>query len=138
MAEQDEEAGRVEYHPPSLETRARARAKAEMVGVPQGQAHFFLCVGPDCCTPELGLDVWGFLKKRTRELEPELGGRSILRTKVGCLRICQSLGPNLVVYPSGRWYHAVDHANCERVLQYELFGRGSVEDLLIGRSGEAL
>jgi (2Fe-2S) ferredoxin len=138
MPEPEHQAPAVRYQAPSAQTRDQGRAKTEAIGVSRGQTHFFLCVGPDCCDPQFGLSVWGYLKRRIKELEPQLGGPRILRTKVGCLRICDDLGPTLVVYPSGRWYHALDPANCERVLQYELFGHGRIEDLLLARSGEAL
>lgn len=133
----DEEKQEVwQFRPPSDETRAEAETKIEKVGVRRGGVHFFLCTGPDCCAPDFGLDVWGYLKKRSKELEPELSGGNILRTKASCLRICKGVGPNLVVYPSGRWYYGLNQPNLERVLQYELFGRGTVEDLLLARTGE--
>jgi len=138
MSDQEPSTVELQFQPPNAETLEKARVKTDKVGVPRGQIHFFLCVGPDCCNPEFGLGVWSYLKRRCKELEPLLGGPSILRTKAACLRICQGLGPNMVVYPSGRWYHGLNEANCERVLQYELFGKGSVDDLLVARSGEAL
>lgn len=128
----------LEFHTPGPETRALAEHKIEKIGVRVGSSHFFLCAGPDCCNTDFGMTVWSYLKRRTKELEPELEGTRLLRTRVQCLRICQSLGPTMVVYPSGNWYHGINEANCERVLQFELFGRGEIEDLKLARSGEAL
>jgi (2Fe-2S) ferredoxin len=120
---------------PSERTRAQARSRAERIGVGHAAAHFFLCTGPDCCQPAFGQTVWNYLKRRTAELEAP-GGARLLRTKAACLRICKGLGPTMVVYPSGRWYHGVNEAACERVLQYELEGRGDVADLLVGSTCE--
>ena len=45
--------------------------------------HVFLCTGPSCCTPEVGLEAWEALKK-------ELKARGLTdvthRTKAACLR----------------------------------------------------
>ena len=66
----------------------------------------FLCTGPSCCTPEVGLAAWEVLKQKIKDAGLTSGPNACYRTKVGCLRICCH-GPTMVVYPEGTWYHGM-------------------------------
>ena len=93
---------------------------AARVGVPATRRHIFLCVGPTCCTPEQGAEVWAHLKARLKQVYPDLAQAPVYRTKASCLRI---------VYPEGTWYRGLDLAAIDRVIDEHLIGGRPVEAL---------
>jgi (2Fe-2S) ferredoxin len=103
---------------------------AERKGVTEATFHIFLCTGPTCCSQEVGSKAWQQLKEKSAELKAR--GVTILRNKVGCLRICKA-GPVAVVYPKGAWYHSVDHRFCETLLDSLANGEELSENCFIQR-----
>lgn len=110
-----------------------ARAEAERRGVGGYGRHVFICTGPDCITPEEGMAAWTRLKSGVGELNKREGATPIYRTKVGCLRICES-GPTAVVYPEGRWYAGMQREALDRVIAEDLGEGRAVEEYLIGEN----
>ena len=112
---------------------AAARAAAVEHGVGHYARHIFLCIGPDCCTPEEGQAAWSALKSACSKLNKRPGAPPIYRTKVGCLRICTD-GPTAVVYPEGTWYAGLDPEGLQQVIDQDLADGVAVEPLVIGRN----
>src|SRR5438552_10369094 len=98
------------------EVRQDLEQAAAKVGIGAYRRHVFLCTGPSCCTPEVGLAAWEVLKQQLKE--KGLAG-ICPRTKVGCLRICCH-GPTMVVYPEGTWYHGMTADRIPRFVQEHL------------------
>lgn len=97
-------------------------------GIAGAQKHLFLCLGPDCCSPREGEKVWDFLKSETKDLHLE-----VMRTKVGCFRICTG-GPWLVVYPEGIWYGQVTVERCRRILLEHILGGQPVTEWIVAEN----
>jgi (2Fe-2S) ferredoxin len=118
---------------------AEARAEAQFRGVGGYGRHIFICTGPDCCTPEEGLEAWTRLKSAVADLNKDPSRPPIYRTKVGCLRICR-LGPTALVYPEGTWYSGARGAVLERIIREDLGEGRPVAENVIGRNplGDAL
>ena len=109
------------------------RAAAEKLGIGQYRRHVFLCTGPSCCTPEMGLAAWEKLKQTLKEKGLTAGPNACYRTKVGCLRICCH-GPTMVVYPEGTWYSGMTPERIPEFVQRHLAEGRAVDDWVFARN----
>ena len=98
---------------------------ADTKGLSSATRHLFICIGPKCCSNEVGLEVWTHVKDRTKELN--LTTNSVMRSKVGCLRVCAK-GPVAVIYPEGIWYHSVDKKFADKLIEEFLVKGNEVEE----------
>lgn len=113
--------------------KSKLQANAEKLGIGKYSRHVLLCTGPACCTEKEGLEAWEELKKQIKEQGLTSGENACYRTKVGCLRLCES-GPIATVYPEGIWYANMSKQNIQAFVKNHLVEGKLLEDLLITKN----
>ena len=95
--------------------------------------HIFCCtnVRPEghprgCCSAGGSEKLRNYRRERARAL----GIPNIRVNVTGCLDRCE-LGPNMVIYPEGVWYHYDSTDDVDEILQTHLIEGGRVERLML-------
>jgi (2Fe-2S) ferredoxin len=95
--------------------------------------HIFMCtnVRPEghprgCCAAGGSEKLRGYAREKARQL----GIENIRCNAAGCLDRCE-LGPNLVIYPGGVWYHYETTADIDEILEVHVKNGGRVERLML-------
>ena len=97
------------------------------------EAHVFCCTNErpaghprGCCKAKGSEKLRDYMKARAKEF-----GLSRVRINTsGCLDRCE-LGPTMVIYPEGVWYHVETREDVDEVLQRHLIEGGRVERLML-------
>ncbi len=113
----------------SADKETQLAAIADKLGIGGYKRHVLICLGPNCCTEEVGNAAWDLLKKLLKEKGLLTGENACYRTRVGCLRVCCH-GPQAVVYPEGTWYHDLTADRIPEFVQQHLIEGKPLEDLV--------
>lgn len=92
--------------------------------------HIFICSGEysEHCDPEgQAHKLEGYLGKRLGALGDYMNPRRVKVSTCSCLGVCMK-GPILVVYPDGVWYHHLDKALIDRIVDEHLMNNQPVAD----------
>ncbi|MBF0626942.1 MAG: (2Fe-2S) ferredoxin domain-containing protein [Magnetococcales bacterium] len=96
--------------------------------------HVFCCVNSrdpahprGDCARKGALDLQGHLKFRVKAM-PQIG--SVRINQSGCLDRCE-LGPVMVIYPEGVWYHYRTAEDVDEILDRHIVAGERVERLLL-------
>src|SRR5262247_2752034 len=96
----------------------------------------FLCSHGDCAPAQAVLPLHQRFMElcRTHGLTKLRNPQRVKCTLADCLGVCAG-GPILVVYPDGTWYHHVDDALLERIVNEHLLDDRPVEAHIFHRLG---
>ena len=97
------------------------------------RTHVFCCVNeraPDhprsCCSARGSVELRDYMKGRAKEL----GIENIRVNTSGCLERCE-LGPTMVIYPEGVWYHYETKQDVDEILERHIIEGERVERLTL-------
>lgn len=95
--------------------------------------HVFCCVNErraghprGCCMDKGAVALRDYMKTRGKELKI----KGLRVNQAGCLDRCE-LGPTLVIYPEGVWYHYKTEADIDEILERHVIGGERVERLIL-------
>jgi len=100
---------------------------------PYYRVHVFCCtnVRPEghprgCCSAKGSVALREYMKDHAKKL----GLGDVRINASGCLDRCE-LGPNMVIYPDGVWYHYTTPADIDEILARHVRDGGRVERLML-------
>tara|TARA_R110001606_G_scaffold395213_2_gene567139 strand:+ start:34663 stop:34965 length:303 start_codon:yes stop_codon:yes gene_type:complete len=90
--------------------------------------HLFFCTherdeGRACCQQHDALSLRNYAKQQVKDLKL----KKVRVNNAGCLNRC-SLGPMLVIYPQGTWYHYETEADIDEIIESHL-----INDIIVER-----
>lgn len=95
--------------------------------------HVFCCVNErpadhprGCCSRRGSVKLRNYLKARAKAM----GLDGVRINASGCLDRCE-LGPTMVIYPEGVWYHYDSPADVDEILETHIRKGGRVERLML-------
>jgi (2Fe-2S) ferredoxin len=104
------------------------------------QRHIFMCtnVRPEghprgCCSAGGSEKLRSYMREKARQM----GIENIRCNASGCLERCE-LGPNMVIYPEGVWYHYETTQDIDEILETHVKNGGRVARLMLQPDQKAL
>ena len=94
--------------------------------------HVFICTGPYCTDETTARRIYRLLSQKLGDLGDYANPVRVKRGVTSCLGVCIG-GPLLAVYPEGIWYHHVDEAALDRIIEEHLRHNRPVEELIFHR-----
>ena len=95
--------------------------------------HVFCCVNVrlrdhprGCCSARGSVKLRDYMKAKVKAL----GLEGVRVNASGCLDRCE-LGPTMVIYPEGIWYHYESRADVDEIVETHLIQGGRVERLMM-------
>ncbi len=91
--------------------------------------HVLVCTGSSCDPDARGQQLFSKMGDLLGDLRKLRNPCRVKRSTIPCLGICTG-GPIIAVYPEGIWYHHVDDALLERIVEEHLKNDTPVEDAI--------
>lgn len=99
--------------------------------------HIFCCTNRrepgakrGCCASRGSETLRDYAKKRVKELGINTQGNKVRVNAAGCLDRCE-LGPVMVIYPEGLWYHYETEADVDAILDAHFVQKTTLPRLLL-------
>ena len=99
--------------------------------------HVLVCTGSSCDPEGRGQELFSKMGEMLGDLRKLRNPCRVKRSTIPCLGICTG-GPIIAVYPEGVWYHHVDEAILERIVEEHLKNDRPVEEAIFYRTGDPM